>query len=362
MQKSKLTNHTDELEEVMATTATLAQQTLDQLYASEDPLQFVNNVYPLTAKAENDIFNYWWIAHYVDVKIDAYERTHHQSDLDRAQQLYHYNKTRNHGTLIHEYYDDMLWNALAAVRLFHHTKESEYLADAKAVYQDLVDTGWNEITGGGFAWKKTQMSYKNTPVNAPFVILALKLNQIEPEEGYVKQAERTMNWMFETLVDPIDFFIEDGINRQEDMALDTAWQFSYNEGVFIGALVEFYRLTDQMIYLEVAKRCFKATIDRIGDLGVIDDEGDGGDIGLFKGIFYRYSVELFKELASESETLIKPFIEKSIKLMLEHKDDGEKLLIDRNWLKENKLPVFLSDQLSGVMALEAYSKILKSHH
>ncbi len=38
---------------------------------------------------------------------------------------------------------------------------------------------------GGFAWKRTQLDYKNTPVNAPIIILALRLYQVEANERYL---------------------------------------------------------------------------------------------------------------------------------------------------------------------------------
>ena len=35
----------------------------------------MNNVYPLRDEKENENLHYWWIAHLVDVRIDAYLRT-----------------------------------------------------------------------------------------------------------------------------------------------------------------------------------------------------------------------------------------------------------------------------------------------
>ena len=83
----------------------------------------MNNVYPLRDEKENETFNYWWIAHLVDVRIDAYLRTNDTAYLQQAEETYHYNKARNHNTLLHEFYDDMLWNALAGLRLYELTKK-----------------------------------------------------------------------------------------------------------------------------------------------------------------------------------------------------------------------------------------------
>jgi predicted alpha-1,6-mannanase (GH76 family) len=71
-------------------------------------------------------------------------RTKDEEYLKIAEETYHYNKNRNHDTLLHEYYDDMLWNALAALRLFELTKKQEYFEDAKEVCLDIFDTAWND--------------------------------------------------------------------------------------------------------------------------------------------------------------------------------------------------------------------------
>jgi predicted alpha-1,6-mannanase (GH76 family) len=54
------------------TLADIAQKSIDYFYASPDKKQFMNNVYPLKNEKENEVFNYWWLAHLVDVRIDAY--------------------------------------------------------------------------------------------------------------------------------------------------------------------------------------------------------------------------------------------------------------------------------------------------
>lgn len=55
--------------------ADLGQRSIDKLFANNDPKQFINNIYPLTTADDNRVFNYWWIAHLVDVRIDGYLRT-----------------------------------------------------------------------------------------------------------------------------------------------------------------------------------------------------------------------------------------------------------------------------------------------
>ncbi|EPI01526.1 glycosyl hydrolase family 76 [Enterococcus faecalis 13-SD-W-01] len=333
------------------TAADIAQKSIDHFYASPDKKQFMNNVYPLKNEKENEVFNYWWLAHLVDVRIDAYLRTNDEEYLKMAEETYRYNKNRNHDTLLHEYYDDMLWNALAALRLFELTKKQEYFEDAKEVCLDIFDTAWNDYMDGGFAWKRTQLDYKNTPVNAPIIILALRLYQIEKDSIYLETSKRTLAWMKEKLVHPDSQFVEDGINRNGDGKLDEQWRFTYNQGVYIGALLEFYQVTKEQTYLEEALQCAKTSIETMTEQGVFNDEGDGGDIGLFKGIEYRYLGLLYQETHAG---FIKDFVEASCTILIENALKDEHLLAYRDWLvTEMPNSVYLSDHLSGVMALES---------
>ena len=192
------------------------------------------------------------------------------------------------------------------------------------------------------------------------MILALRLYQIEQIDCYLTTSEKTLAWMREYLVDPETQFVEDGINRNGDGKVDTQWQFTYNQGVYIGALIEFYHISKDIQYLQDALTCAKTSIEVIGKEGVFDDQGDGGDIGLFKGIEYRYLNLLVKEAdkAGQDTTFIKEFVRSSCEILLKHSQKGEHLLCYRDWLT-TELPesVFLSDQLSGVMALESAATI-----
>ena len=333
--------------------ANLAQESLYYFFKSDNPQQFLNNFYPLEDPDDNVTFNYWWIAHLVEVRIDAYERTHDQHFLDLAIESYDYNKTRNHGTLIHDYYDDMLWNALAAFRLYKHTNEPAYLTDAVLVWQDLVDTGWNDICGGGFAWRRPQMYYKNTPVNAPFIILSTWLYQQLKEEKYLTWAINTFDWLTKTLVRE-NGFVEDGINRNEDGQIDTQWEFSYNQGVYIGACLELYKITQDEKYLTALEKNIEISLDILTKSSCIFDEGDGGDIGLFKGIFYRYftSYLLFKK-----DQRYETYFSNAIDILLTTSPKEDSLLMGMDWATPVTTKLPFSSQLSGMIALEMICKL-----
>ena len=73
---------------------------------------------------------------------------------------------RNGGSLINDYYDDMLWMGLAMLRAYTLTGQDVYLNHALELW-DEVANGWNDASGGGIPWRKSQLDYKNAPSNGP---------------------------------------------------------------------------------------------------------------------------------------------------------------------------------------------------
>ncbi|WP_239254095.1 glycoside hydrolase family 76 protein [Listeria ilorinensis] len=334
--------------------ADLAQKSLTYFFAADDQ-QFLNNFYPTDSPEDNQVFNYWWLAHTVDVRLDAFLRTENGAYLELAEATYTYNKNRNGGTLRHDFYDDMLWNALCAFRLYKVTEKDAYLEDAVFVWQDLVDTGWNDIMGGGFAWKRPQMDYKNTPVNVPFIILSTWLYQELGDKQYLDWALKTYDWQRKVLV-RADGFVEDGINRMGDSKIDTNWTFTYNQGVYIGANLGLYRITKEAIYLERAIQTADISLELLVSDGVFKDEGEGGDEGLFKGIFYRYLEDLY-QLTGEQRYL--NFMEESCEILVANAEKEGHLLMGMDWHKPAASKVPFSAELSGMMALEMVAKSKK---
>ncbi|MBC2008398.1 glycoside hydrolase [Listeria welshimeri] len=334
--------------------ANLAQQSLEKFYLADTKEQLLNNFYPTeNPEEDNKVFNYWWLAHLVEVRLDAYLRTNKQADLEIAEHTYMHNKTRNGGTLVHDFYDDMLWNALAAFRLYKTTGKKLYLEDAKLVWQDLVDTGWNDTMGGGFAWRRPQMYYKNTPVNAPFIILSCWLYNELHETKYLEWAIKTYEWQTKVLVRK-DGFVEDGINRLEDGAIDTEWKFTYNQGVYIGANLELYRITKEAKYLATANKTADISLKELTEDGIFKDEGSGGDEGLFKGIFYRYFTDLIEETANKTYL---DFVFNSCQILVDNAKVDGYLLMGMNWKEKTSGKIPYSAELSGMIALEMATKL-----
>ncbi len=340
-----------------AAVAESGQRGLDRFFGTDEP-QLFNNSYPSTPDS-NTTFNYWWLAHVIDVRLDAFERTGDASWLSAAQTAYLNILVRNKGSLFNDYFDDMLWYALAILRLHDATGDAGYLEDARAIWTHVYEHGWNDQFGQSVAWRKQQLHYKNTPANGPFVILSCRLSERTGDVGYRPIAIETFDWMSRTLVDPETGFVEDGINREEDGRIDTQWRFTYNQGLYVGAAVELFRTTGDVAYLDTAARTALTAINELSSDGVFRAEGDGGDEGLFKGVYYRYVGQLIDQLPSGSaaELALSAFVRSSTDVLRDSSLRGDELLAGNDWTQPRSGLVSYSTQLSAIMALELRSRL-----
>lgn len=310
--------------------------------------------------------NYWWQAHAVDVLVDGYQRTGDAEFLKRADRLFQGVVQANRGITI-DYYDDMQWMALALLRLHEHSGDEAHIKAVRTLWKD-IQTGWNDQQGGGIAWRKEQLDYKNTPANAPAVILAARLYRKFGDEQDLAWAKKIYRWQRDHLVDAESGFVWDGMNRQGDGRIDKRWAFSYNQGVYIGANLELFRATEDPSYRQEALRTARAAIDRLTDKDTrVFTERGGGDGGLFKGILIRYLTDLIQSQPGELTEAYRESIYKNADSLWQQTAEQETVLFGPNWsaapkpasdANENRRMSWeLSSQLSGIMLIEAAAKL-----
>jgi predicted alpha-1,6-mannanase (GH76 family) len=298
---------------------------------------------------------YWWHAHVMDVLVDALLRTgdrdYEKKLLDMLQAVREYNG----GTLRHYMYDDMEWMALALLRAWDATGTEEYRLAALDLWED-IKTAWNPAMGGGMAWNKNKLYYKNTPANCPASILASRLYKRFGDEDNSAWAKRIYDWNKTTLVDPETGFVWDGINRLGDGRIDKDWRFTYCQGVFIGAAVELYKNTGDASYLEDSVRTARASIVQFADsrTGLLPNEGDG-DCGLFKGIYVRYLMGLLKANPGLDE--IRGMLLKNADILWNSGRDRDTGLFGLSWDRKPGPTPDLSAHLSGIMLIEIASEV-----
>jgi len=234
----------------------------------------------------DNTFNYWPQAHALDVMLDADSRTGQKKYTDQYNKWYDGVQTKNGGSFLNYFYDDMEWNALATLRAFDVTGDTKWKDAAGGIWTDIRG-GWNAVQDGGIAWNKGETGYKNTPANAPACILAARLYTRFNNADDLDWAKKIYSWLKGHLYDAGSGFVYDGMNKNGDGQVDMN-AFTYNQGVFIGAALELYQITKDPSYLNDAIKTADNTLsssslttsDRL-----LKDEGQG-DGGLFKGIFY----------------------------------------------------------------------------
>ena len=347
--------------------ADAAQRALVQCFWNADTDLFGPRHPTVTGEARDaQPFDYWWQAHAIDALVDGFERTGDRDQLARAARLWA-GVVRRNGGVTNDYYDDMLWMALALQRLHVHTHDDALARDVDTLWRD-VRAGWNDRQGGGIAWRKTQRDYKNTPANAPAVVLAVRLSRARTDAAERAQdlafAERVYAWHTATLVDPATGFVWDGVNRTGDGRVDVDWAFTYNQGTRIGAAVELHRATGEQRFLDDAGRTFRATLDRLVDEhGVLRERGRG-DGGLFKGILIRYVGELIRldPAAPAGERAVVARQAEAVWAQLDPRAQAgaAPLLFAADWRERASTSTELSAQLSGVMLFEQMARIERS--
>jgi predicted alpha-1,6-mannanase (GH76 family) len=327
-----------------------AQDSLMKYFWDEKEGTFINHT-PVWDK-ENWI--YWWHAHTLDSLLDGYLRNKDEKYMNYIHKEFKGVFAKNGNTFLHNWYDDMEWMALALLRLWDTTKNPIYNEQVLLLWDD-IKTAWNNQMGGGMAWKKDQLDYKNTPANAPAAIVAFRLYQRFHREEDLDWGNKILNWNIMNLTDPVTGIVWDGLNRQGDGKIDYDWNYTYNQGVVIGALVELYRINQSPDCLKLAikiatetKRCFIDTND-----GIIPYEGKD-DCGLFKGIFVRYLFDLIELDPSLEE--FKDMILRNAKCIMEN-GMNEKGLIGGDWKVKEDNCVDLAQHLSGIMMLEMAAKL-----
>ena len=310
----------------------------------------------------NTTFNYWPQAHGLDILVDAYMRTSGSTYTDYMSQWYTGVQTANGNTFIGQYYDDMGWNALAMLRTWDVTKDDRWKTAVETVWTD-IQTGWNTTEGGGIAWQKQELYYKNTPANGPACILAARLYERFSNPSDLAWAQKIYNWEKSTLVDPGTGFVYDGINGNNNGQLNTTYRFTYNQGLFIGAALEMYNATGQQSYLNDALLTANNAITdpTLISNGLLHDEGQG-DGGLFKGVFVRYFTQLIlcKGLDATSQGRFVLFLKNNAQSLWLKATVRPGYFYGSDWSVPPTGETDLTTEESGAMLMEAMALLNKN--
>jgi predicted alpha-1,6-mannanase (GH76 family) len=250
------------------------------------------------------------------------------------------------------------------LRAFDATGDQKYKDAVETVWTDIKG-GWNPTMGGGIAWRKAMPYYKNTPANAPAAILAARLYKKFGNADDLAWSKKIYTWLKDSLYNKNTGWVYDGINSDNDGKKNTTWKFTYNQGVFIGAAVELFTITNDMGYLTDALQAANYTLadntlTNFTD-NLLRDEG-GGDGGLFKGVFVRYLTQLILTpgMVSSDKQRYVNFLKHNAQTLWSTGTDKSLLLFGNYWKTKPGSTTDLTTQLSGAMLIEALALLKKN--
>lgn len=316
--------------------------------------------------------HYWPQAHAMDVIVDAYMRTSNQYYLDFYPLWWigapRFNfSDRPEDQWWNVYVDDMEWIVLTQLRMFETTGKKIYFSKARQMYDDWIWPTWGPEDEapwyGGLTWKTDARKSKNACSNGPAAIIAAKIYTLydqvsepgkKPKQEYLDEAEKIYSWLKDKLFDPTEGKVFDNMNASGNISRSV---YTYNQGTFIGAAHELYRITDEKQYLADAIKAADYVINYMSDNDGVPKNATSGDGGLFNGIFFRYFVKLINEpdLDYTIRKKYHDYITNCATVLSEQGVNHETMLYGGNWHKApaSDEAVSLTPHLSGCMLMEA---------
>jgi predicted alpha-1,6-mannanase (GH76 family) len=316
--------------------------------------------------------HYWPQAHAMDVIVDAYMRTGDKKYLDmyplwwKGAPKFNF-AGRKEDAWWNPFVDDMEWMVLTQIRMYESTSDKKYLKKAMQMYDDWIWTQWGPEDEapwyGGITWKTDVEKSKNACSNGPAAIIAARLYNFydeagmkvkKPREQYLAEAKKIYHWLKNTLFQPSGAVAD---NMARNGEINRKWIFTYNQGTFLGAAHELYKITGDKQYLADAVKAAEYVMDHMsGNRGVLGNatEGDGG---LFHGIFFRYFVKLINDETLDTATRRKfhAYLTHLATVMAEHGVNKNTMLYGGRWWKApaDNAPVGLTPHVTGCMLMEA---------
>lgn len=147
------------------------------------------------------------------------------------------------------FYDDNVWLGIDFTDLYRLTGKQEYLDKAEMIWR-FIESGTDDVLGGGIYWCEQKKASKNTCSNAPGAVYALKLYLATGNEEYLSEGKALYEWTRNTLKDTTDNLYFDNINLEGKI---TDWKFAYNSGQMVQAASLLYGITKEESYLNEAR-------------------------------------------------------------------------------------------------------------
>ncbi|MDB5325017.1 MAG: putative alpha,6-mannanase [Phycisphaerales bacterium] len=169
------------------------------------------------------------------------------------------------------YYDDNAWLVLTFAEAYEITHDPSLLKRARDTMAFIL-SGEDDKLGGGIYWHEQKKSGKNTCINAPATVCALRLFKLTGDAKYLNVANRLYAWTKKNLQDPEDGLYWDAV-KLDGGKIDKA-KYTYNTALMIRAACLMYDQTGEKAYLVDADRMAKAAEAKWWKAGgAVADEG-----------------------------------------------------------------------------------------
>jgi predicted alpha-1,6-mannanase (GH76 family) len=233
--------------------------------------------------------DFWFAAQLWDTVMDQYDRTGGDDVKRQINDCYDGFVKQYPDWTTNKFNDDIMWWTIACTRAYAITHDDRYLKKAKVSFDFVYDNFSDNKFGGGLYWINQRTS-KNSCLNSPAVIAAVRLSVLLKDPSYLEKARSLYAWQKKTLTDGTGK-VFDSISYDRNRQTNRIGRFSltYNQGTYIGAGVLLFQQTRDKTYLDDAVKTAQWTRDNlcVTDQHILRDEGQG-DGGAFKGIFVRY--------------------------------------------------------------------------
>lgn len=241
---------------------------------------------------KKDIGAIWTQAIYWDMTINAYQRTKDPAYLKMITDIYdggfkRYDGYNWNNTTVWFIYDDMMWWVIALTNAYQITGNQVYLDQAQAGFERVWKGSFDPVKGGMF-WD-FQHSGKNSCINYPTVIAAMKLYHLTKNETYLTKAKDIYSWSRNNLFNQQTGRVADNKIGDNPGYSD----YTYNYGTCIGAAMSLFKVTSTQTYLDDAKLAANYVRNTMSDSKeILPAEGDWNEQGVLKAIFAQYLIQL----------------------------------------------------------------------
>jgi predicted alpha-1,6-mannanase (GH76 family) len=278
---------------------------------------------------QNGVAAIWTHAIFWNMVMDAYERTGDSKYLTLINDIYEggyaqYDGYNWNNQEVWFVFDDLMWWIISMTRAYEITGNTEYLDVASDGFDNVYSRAYDSVNGGvfwGFGPDGMGKGHKNSCINYPTIIAALKFHEITGNVDYLNKATDIYSWARTYLFNSSTGSVPDLIS---DQGVVDWTNYTYNQGTMIGAASMLYLATGNINYLNDANLAANYTREVMcNNDGILPAEGDWNEQGTMKAIFAHYISVLINDCG---QTQWLPWIHDNINLAWSNRDNLRNLM------------------------------------